>query len=58
MHDWQVTSLLLQCKPNTLPEKGGASAYEYLAECTHQANLKRTNKTVMGKHKNEQNKRI
>ena len=29
-----MTSFLLQCKPNTLPEKGGASTHEYLRECT------------------------
>ena len=39
MHDWQMTSFLLQCKPNTVPEKGGASAHEYLAECIHEACL-------------------
>ena len=25
---------LLQCKPNTFLEKGGASAHEYVVECT------------------------
>ena len=34
MHDGQGTSLLLHCKTNTLPEKNGASAHEYLAECS------------------------
>ena len=34
IHDWHVTSFLLQCKPNTLPKKGVASTHEYVGECT------------------------
>ena len=34
IHDWQVTSFLLQYKPNTPPEKGVSNTYEYLGECT------------------------
>ena len=42
-----MTSFLLQCKPNTLPEKGVASTHEYLGECTHNGENQRWLRTAI-----------